>query len=439
MKKVFTLIFLIGGALTVQAQNIQLSAEYRPRFEYRDGAWKMRPANDVADNPAALISQRARLNFNFTDKSSKLKLGASLQDVRTWGSAAQLNVNNPNSFDIHQFWGEILFTERFSLKVGRQELAYDNQRIIGAVDWTQQGRAFDAAVLKYEDNTKNFKVHAGLGLNTKADTSAIKQSYTGINNYKTMQYLWAGKKFSDKLNASFLFLNNGMEYTRSGGSELVADDRRVAYSQTTGSRIEFRPAKFGVNLEGYYQSGKNSKNISLSAWQLNPEAFIKLNNDWSMVGGAEWLSGTDQDNTDGKDHSFSPLYGTNHKFNGYMDYFYVGNRLLTGKTAVGLADYYLGARYAKNKFNTELTFHQFNAMATVLDPSLQKMESNLGIEGDLALGYKLTEAIAFQGGLSFYSGTSTLQQLQAGSDHTKLNSWGWLQINIKPTLFNYSK
>ncbi|MDZ7608893.1 MAG: hypothetical protein U5K79_25710 [Cyclobacteriaceae bacterium] len=33
----------------------------------------------------------------------------------------------------------------------------------------------------------------------------------------------------------------------------------------------------------------------------------------------------DTDLTDTNDKSFNPLYGTNHKFYGYMDYFYVGN------------------------------------------------------------------------------------------------------------------
>ena len=28
-----------------------------------------------------------------------------------------------------------------------------------------------------------------------------------------------------------------------------------------------------------------------------------------------------------ENNSFTPFYGTNHKFNGHMDYFYVGNHI----------------------------------------------------------------------------------------------------------------
>jgi hypothetical protein len=34
-------------------------------------------------------------------------------------------------------------TEAFSMKLGRQEVIYDNSRIFGNVDWAQQGRSHD--------------------------------------------------------------------------------------------------------------------------------------------------------------------------------------------------------------------------------------------------------------------------------------------------------
>ena len=38
-----------------------------------------------------------------------------------------------------------------TLKVGRQELSYGDERLVGAFDWNNIGRVFDAAKLRYEN------------------------------------------------------------------------------------------------------------------------------------------------------------------------------------------------------------------------------------------------------------------------------------------------
>ena len=40
-----------------------------------------------------------------------------------------------------------------SAKVGRQELSYGDERLVGAFDWNNIGRVFDAAKLRYENDT----------------------------------------------------------------------------------------------------------------------------------------------------------------------------------------------------------------------------------------------------------------------------------------------
>lgn len=436
----FYLSLILGIIYAQQAlsQEFEISGEYKPRAEVRNGVWKMRPADDSYDKAFNVISQRARLNFNYANKDSRLRFGAQLQDVRTWGSTPSMNVDNPNSFDIHQFWGEILFTDNFSAKVGRQEISYDTQRIFGAVDWAQQARSFDALVFKLEDATKGFRGHLGLSYNTKNDASTIKQPYD-IANYKSLQYLWLNKKFNKSVSGSFLFLNNGWEYTVDGGQATVPADRKIAYSQTIGAVIDYTPAPFGFIVEGYYQTGKNTVNRSLAAWDVRADLNYKLGNGWTLNGGAEWLSGNDQNSTDNKDHAFNPFYGTNHKFNGYMDYFYVGGRHQAAGVNVGLADYFIGTKYTKDKLYGELTLHKFGSMGDIFDASAAKMTSNLGVEGDMILGYRFSKEIDFQGGFSVFSGSSSLERLQAGTDNGKLNTWGFLQITIKPTFFTFKK
>ena len=38
-----------------------------------------------------------------------------------------------------------------SLKVGRQELSYGDERLVGAFDWNNIGRVFDAAKLRWQN------------------------------------------------------------------------------------------------------------------------------------------------------------------------------------------------------------------------------------------------------------------------------------------------
>jgi hypothetical protein len=65
-----------------------------------------------------------------------------------------------------------------------------------------------------------------------------------------------------------------------------------------------------------------------------------------LAAGYEYLSGNSYNKTD-KVYAFEPFYGTNHKFNGFMDYFYVGNHI----NSVGLHDAWLKYGY-KQKGNS---------------------------------------------------------------------------------------
>lgn len=412
-----------------QAQDFKINAELRSRFEFLNGYGKMRPAIDSLDNASSFISQRSRISLAYSNPSQKLDFGATIQDVRTWGATDQLNIGDKNNLDLHEFWGNILFSEHFSAKVGRQEFNYDNGRIIGNVDWSQQARSFDAALLKYIDTTHHLKLDIGLGYNTKSQT-LLKEVYD-VNNYKSMQFIWLNKKYK-VLNASFLFLNNGIEYTVNPANPVTISNRKIAYSQTIGGLVEISKNYFNISIEGYNQIGKTSGNKQTSAWNIKINLVAKLSKHFSPVVGSEWLSGTDINETDGKNHSFNPFYGTNHKFNGTMDYFYVGGRWING---IGLADNYAGLRFKHKNFDTECMAHFFTSMAKT-NATLSK---NLATEIDIAGKYTMSEIITIQSGFSFLTATSSLEYLTAGSTKNKLNTWAWMQLVIKPTLFKSNK
>jgi hypothetical protein len=63
-----------------------LSAEIRPRIEYRHGFKKLYSAGD---KPSVFTEQRSRLQAQYS--AEKYKVGFVLQDVRIWGETAQIN------------------------------------------------------------------------------------------------------------------------------------------------------------------------------------------------------------------------------------------------------------------------------------------------------------------------------------------------------------
>ena len=134
--------------------------------------------------------------------------------------------------------------------------------------------------------------------------------------------------------------------------------------------------------------------------------------------------------TSTKIKSFNPFYGTNHKFNGWMDYFYVGNH----QNSVGLTDLYFTLNYQKGKFSANITPHFFNAAGDIYSGTT-KQSSNLGTEIDLSIGYKVANNINFSAGFSKMYATNSMEILKGG-DKDEANTWSWIMININPKLFS---
>ena len=133
--------------------------------------------------------------------------------------------------------------------------------------------------------------------------------------------------------------------------------------------------------------------------------------------------------TSSKLKSFNPIFGTNHKFNGWMDYFYVGNHI----NSVGLTDIYATFAYSKNKFSAKLVPHFFSSAASIYSGGI-KQNNNLGTEIDFTLGYKASKDIVLSSGYSRMFGTKSLEVIKGG-DSSRNNSWAWLMVTVKPTLF----
>lgn len=423
---VIALMVVISMPAMTNAQFV-LSGELRPRVEYRHG-FKSPAALDMT--AAAFISQRSRIYLNY--KNDKMKIGFSLQDVRVWGDVPQLNLSD-NSFSVHEAWGEYLFTPTLSMKAGRMELVYDDARMLGNVDWAQQGRSHDIGLLKWEP--AKWKIHAGFAFNQNKEQLSDR-IYKVAGNYKSMQLLWINRKWDD-LTFSFLFLSNGKQNVEENG---VVTSYTTRFSQTIGATATYRAEPFSINASIYRQSGSDVPEVNVDATNFALNARWAVNEQLSFTPGFEYLSGTNQDDAAkpgfNTTNSFNPFYGTNHKFNGHMDYYYVGNHI----NSVGLQDIYLKVNYSKTRFSAGADFHLFSAAANILNPDdpSKMMDKNLGQEIDVYVGYKLADGIMLNTGYSQYFTTESTIALKGGSKDAG-SYWIWTSVTFKPEFLNTGK
>lgn len=423
-----SIIIIYAPSLFAQNENeeLKLNIQLRPRAEFRNGLFT--PILD-GQKPASFISQRSRLGLTYS-KNQKLIIGLSTQVVTTWGNDPQVQTT-ANDVSLYEAWAKLYFNPEWSIKVGRQVLSYDDERILGALDWNNAARKHDAALVAFEKN--KFKANAVFAFNQNAE----KVTNTFYDNslsqpYKAMQFLWMKYKFTNSLSASALLMNLDTQ---------SKFDSSVSNLQTLGGNIYYKKDKLNISGTYYYQTGrnpvKNAPSIKTNAWMASAKADYSFNKKVSLGIGSDYLSGRDMDATSSKITYFNPLYGTGHKFYGAMDYFYVSS----AHDNVGLWDSYINLNLnAAEKLSWQIALHHFESAARVINYSDARAASALGNEADLAFGYKVMKDVKLSGGYSQMFTNPSMKFVKNISPNQKMRSlqnWVWLSININPDILVY--
>jgi hypothetical protein len=408
---------------SVTKAQVKISGEIRPRSEYRHGFKTLHNG----DNDAAFFTeQRTRLILNYENENFFTTL--SLQDVRIWGAVDQVYKSDPSLTSVHQAFAGFNVSPEFAILAGRMELDYDNARIFGNLGWAQQSRSHDLLKLVYTDSI--WALHIGAAFNQDSQTPEFRKLnstfYNGTGNYKTMQYAWFNTK-AKPFNISLLAMNQGIQ---SG----TADTSDVAYNQTFGTHTLITAGKLKASLEFYYQTGEMPTGTDLSAYMAGASLSYPITPKFPITLGVDHLSGTKAGSE--KNNSFNPFYGTNHKFYGFMDYFYVGNP----HSNVGLTDLYLQTKLAiVKKSNLIVHFHQFLSAVPIPDPadSQQTLGSSLGTEIDIVYSLNISEAVNLTAGYSQMFTTGGMEAIKSGGGSKDENTnWAWLMLTFKPVFFS---
>ena len=408
----------------IASAQFEITAEIRPRTEYRHG---YRFLADSAMQHALFTDQRSRINLDY--QSEKYQVYLSMQDIRTWGSESQLVVADGLT-SLHQAWAKINFNEHWSAKLGRQEIIYNDHRIFGNVGWAQQGRSHDAAIIGF----RNTGMILDLGFAFNQNRPQLSgTSYSVSGSYKSFQFAWLRLKQPKFVNPSFLILSKGdqVDYKDINGEDAFHDN----YSLTIGNHTKWKTnKKLTGSVSAYYQLGSTAHKPArdINAFLVGTEINIPISNKVTTSVGGEMQSGNDLvDLANGEQRAFNPFFGTNHKFNGHMDYFYVGNHI----GHVGLIDGYAKLKYKKGKIQVGGDLHYFSAQG-----DLSSFDQYLGTEIDLHLKLNLAERANLGIGYSQMFGSESLALINDvfdsnGNLYTEATSnWAYVMFSFTPTL-----
>jgi len=465
--------FFLTSSLFAQ---FTLTGQYRTRTEFRAGQGTL-PAGGY--EPTLFTNSRLRLNVGLT--ADRFKFFTSIQDIRTWGQDASTisNLDGSRLF-MHEAWGEVQINDSTFLKkvdflgfkVGRQEISYDDQKMLGGLDWLQQGRSHDAIILKFAE--KAWRADAGFAFNQSREYKNTGTVYTGvpatqlgpdgapINTgagtngigvmYKAMQYLYVSKEFGFTKITGLYFNENFQKRNAATGVFIPGTNNRTTVGLSVYGTL-FRKHK--IDAQAFYQGNQDKTGKTMDGYMFSLSTQFAIGRKLMTGPGVDYLSGNNtMDSTSKVNRSFDPLYGTTHKFWGFMDYFYVADAYglqgvngSTNRLSPGLIDIYWKSKYRlRDNLIVTLDIHEFfagNKVANIFTSTdkSDEMNTRLGTEIDFVLNYNLTKAVGFEMGYSAMFGTETLSALKLPVNTTTTSKyltgqWAYFMINIRPDFTN---
>lgn len=388
-------LLVAGASLPLHAQDVTFGGQIRPRYEYRE------PAGNRDD---AFTSMRVRAYIQAALEHN-IRLFVQLQDVRFFGEETNtLNDFSADNFDLHQGYIELNHSgdAGFGLRVGRQEVSLGGQRLVGPVGWTQQGRAFDGARVRYEWTRGTIDL---LGFKTGEATSPA------VGEDSEFSGVYA--RFPD-VGSSDVELYGFFRRDLAPATNATADTKEG----TAGARILGEAGRISYRFEGSYQFGDRD-GLDVKAFMFGGRLGAALTDRITVTGWYDFLSGDDNP-TDNEVKVFETLFATNHLFYGLADLF---TDIPTNTAGYGLQDIAVKAAVTpREDVTVGVDFHQF-LFAKKAPGNVRK----IGEEIDATVAHRYSENLSVQAGYSYiFNGTgfeTTLARL------TENMQWAYLMLN----------
>lgn len=439
------MMLLMLASITAWAQTdssrvnrLSLGLDFMTHGEVCGGGMPRTDSKDLEkEDRSSFLLGRLRVNADYQRRG--LQIHAVIQNKAVWGA------NGNQALNLYEGWAKMTAKNGLFAQLGRVALSYDDERIIGPNDFAVASKTHDVARLGYEGH--GHKAHVILAYNQNSGNVYNGTYYVdGAQPYKNMQTVWYHYDVPRiPLGASLLFMNMGLQ----AGTNNVKDwdyktnSPRTVYQQMYGAYVSYHPARLSLEGSYYRQAGKTvSPKMGASkidAWMASVKATVAATDQFGVTVGYDYLSGDDfvPDLYGGKlgmpNHEvfrgFAPLYGSNKKFFGIMDYFY--ESAYTHGFTPGLQNVFIGPYCKPNaKFACRAVYH-YMAVAT----KVSDLGRTLGHCVDLQASYQFSKDIALSAGYTQMMGTETMDRLKQG-DSSRQSRWGWFSLVVSPSLFS---
>ncbi|MCC6651218.1 MAG: porin [Candidatus Eisenbacteria bacterium] len=386
--------------------------EYREPLDYRLPGSNGRAALESLSDRGDAAAMRARLGARLA-LDSGVRAYVQLQDARVMGSESAVTANT-NNVDLHQAWLDVdsLGGHDLSLRTGRMELSYGDQHLLGAADWTANGRSFDGARLRWKPG--KMQIDGFVTWVNEGRRQGQDRIFGGL--YAVLRPA-AGLEVEP-----FALLR---DYGDTNFTAVGTGHKAGLHDRTLGARARFTKGRLDVRAEAMLQSGTRSTDqvrahagSAKATFELEPKHSVKLS--------GEFMLATGDDTPDGTHRRYDPLFPTGHVMLGYADVIGLSNvRALA-----------LGLSFSPSKpWAVQLDAHQFtlaeakdvwvDASGTTLRRRADGSAGDeLGLEGDLTVRWTARPGLQVVGGLSRFVAGDFVTSTGGGGDAT----WGFLQL-----------
>ena len=259
-------------------------------------------------------------------------------------------VADPQGTDLNQAWVQYAGAKETLMRVGRQGVAFDNERFVSPVGWRQNEQTFDSfrletkalpgAVINYDyvdQVNRVFGPDPGLPPETLASDSHLLNVKLTSLPIGTLAFYGYGLDFANAPQ-----LSSDTFGARYDGDHAIGEKLRLSWA-----------LEYAVQED----AGDNAAEIDASYELIELRLQARSA---GVTAGREILSGESGVFTATTNPAFQTPLATPHKFQGWADKF------VTTPSA-GVEDYYFGFNVQLAGWNGQLVWHDFSAEATAQD------------------------------------------------------------------------
>jgi hypothetical protein len=385
---------------------LHFGGEYRIRPEEHTG-YSFTPGNNDG-----FVLSRLRLNVSITP-TTWFEAFVQAQDSEPLGiTPGHITTSVKDVFDLRQAYVQFQNGEKawFSFRVGRQELRYGQERLVGVSDWTNAPRVFDGFRLVLGTHRNHIDLFSA--------SVVVNNPVAFDNHIGGMNFHGAYGSFSSLVPKASI-----EPYVFWKALPLVRSEEGTTGNEnlwTYGFRWTGKlPLNFDYTLEAAKQTGNFSSDV-IAAWAGYANfgySIPKLKFHPRFLVQYDYASGDDR-LKDGKAGTFDQLYPSNHDVFGLVDLFGWRNIVQerAGVEVKPVKRLSVTADFRGLFLATEHdSLYSSTGSVVVKTPSTGALHRDVGVEPDVSAKYQIRENITVGAGYGYLFAGRFLTENSPGS------------------------